>query len=162
MLDKQLDCEGIDISAEKGKVNIIELEELVPYMNETPITDQSFIDCKFERIDVTVEESGDESFHYYVYEFGGTYDPSLISAKNFTGVQLFNEEYKTWHTEGELQMLFMLFLKEEGETVKWTTHPALYDKAEIKKYGEKKYQEYKDSLSKDDKEYLENKYGKMK
>jgi hypothetical protein len=25
--DKQLDCEGIDISAEKGKVNIIELEE---------------------------------------------------------------------------------------------------------------------------------------
>ena len=25
--DKQLDCEGIDISAEKGKVDIIELEE---------------------------------------------------------------------------------------------------------------------------------------
>ena len=32
----------------------------------------------------------------------------------------------------------------------------------IKKYGEKKYQEYKDSLSKDDKEYLENKFGTMK
>ena len=46
---KQLDCEGIDISAEKGKINIIELEELVPYMNETPITEQTFIDCKFER-----------------------------------------------------------------------------------------------------------------
>ena len=114
-MDKQLDCEGIDISAEKGKVNIIELEELVPYMNETPITEQSFIDCKFERIDVTVEESGDESFHYYVYEFDGTYDTSLISAKNFTGVQLSSEEYKTWYTEGELQMLFMLFLKEENE-----------------------------------------------
>jgi hypothetical protein len=39
---------------------------------------------------------------------------------------------------------------------------SLYSKDEIKKYGEKKYQEYKDSLSKDDKEYLENKYGKMK
>ena len=64
---KQLDCEGIDISAEKGKINIIELEKL-----------------------------------------------------------------------------------------------SLYSKDEIKKYGEKKYQEYKDSLSKDDKEYLENKYGKMK
>jgi len=113
--DKQLDCEGIDISVEKGKVNIIELEELLPYMNETSITEQTFIDCKFERIDVTAEESGDESFHYYVYEFGGTYDASLISAKNFTGVQLFNEEYKTWYTEGELQMLFMLFLKEEKE-----------------------------------------------
>ena len=45
---------------------------------------------------------------------------------------------------------------------KLATHPALYDKDEIKKYGEKKYQEYKDSLSKDDKEYLENKFGKMK
>ena len=65
--NKQLDCEGIDISAEKGKINIIELEKL-----------------------------------------------------------------------------------------------SLYTKDQIKKYGEKKYQEYKDSLSKDDKEYLENKYGKMK
>ena len=107
---KQLDCEGIDISAEKGKVNI---EEIAPYMNETPICEQTFIDCKFERVDVSAEESGDEAFHYYSYEFGTTYDPALISAKNFTGVQLFNEEYKTWHTEGELQLLFMLFLKEE-------------------------------------------------
>ena len=106
---KQLDCEGIDISAEKGKVNI---EEIAPYMNETPICEQTFIDCKFERVDVSAEESGDEAFHYYSYEFGTTYDPSLISAKNFTGVQLFNEEYKTWHTEGELQLLFMVFLKE--------------------------------------------------
>ena len=65
--NKQLDCEGIDISAEKGKINIIELEKL-----------------------------------------------------------------------------------------------SLYTKDQIKKYGEKKYQEYKDSLSKDDKEYLENKFGKMK
>ena len=111
--DKQLDCEGIDISAEKGKVNIIELEELVPYMNETLITEQSFIDCKFERIDVTAEESGGDEFHYYTYDFGTTYEPSLISEMDFTGVQLFNEEYKTWYTEGELQLLFMLFLKEE-------------------------------------------------
>ena len=90
----------------------IELEEIAPYMNETPICEQTFIDCGFERIDVSVEESGDEAFHYYSYEFGTTYDPALISAKNFTGVQLFNEEYKTWHTEGELQLLFMVFLKE--------------------------------------------------
>ena len=121
--DKQLDCEGIDISATepdnvmipKGKINTVAIEDIIPYMNETPITEQSFIDCKFERVDVSAEESGDESFHYYTYDFGTTYDPSLISAKNFTGVQLFNEEYKTWYTEGELQMLFMLFLKEENE-----------------------------------------------
>jgi hypothetical protein len=74
---KQLDCEGIDISAEKGKVNIVDIPG-----------------------------------------FEGTMD--------------------------ELEKL------------------SLYSKDEIKKYGEKKYQEYKDSLSKDDKEYLENKYGKMK
>ena len=111
--DKQLDCEGIDISAKKGKINTVAIEDIIPYMNETRITEQSFIDGKFERVDVSAEESGDESFHYYTYDFGTTYDPSLISAKNFTGVQLFNEEYKTWYTEGELQMLFMLFLKEE-------------------------------------------------
>jgi|3_EtaG_2_1085321.scaffolds.fasta_scaffold321829_2 hypothetical protein len=110
-----IDCEGIDISVEKGKINTVAIEDIIPHINETPITEQSFIDCKFERVDVSAEESGDESFHYYVYEFGGTYDPSLISAKNFTGVQLFNEEYKTWYTEGELQMLFMLFWKEENE-----------------------------------------------
>ena len=39
MLDKQLDCEGIDISAEKGKVNIIELEELVPYIKIIALSD---------------------------------------------------------------------------------------------------------------------------
>jgi len=94
------------------KMKTIAIEEIAPYMNETPICEQTFIDCKFERVDVSAEESGDDEFHYYIYEFGTTYDPSLISAKNFTGVQLFNEEYKTWYTEGELQLLFMLFLKE--------------------------------------------------
>ena len=90
----------------------VELEEIAPYMNETPICEQTFIDCGFERIDVPEEESGGDKFHYYTYDFGATYEPSLISEMDFTGVQLFNEEYKTWHTEGELQLLFMLFLKD--------------------------------------------------
>jgi len=111
----ELDCEGVNMDALRGKIDIVAIEDIIPYMNETPITEQSFIDCKFERVDVTAEESGDDVFHYYVYEFGGTYDPSLISTDNFTGVQLFNEEYKTWYTEGELQLLFMLFLKDENE-----------------------------------------------
>ena len=38
-----------------------------------------------------------------------------MSTEDFTGVNIFNltEDYKTWYTEGELQLLFMLFLKEE-------------------------------------------------
>jgi len=91
----------------------VAIEEMAPYMNETPICEQTFIDCGFERIDVPPEESGDDEFHYYIYTFGATYDPSLISEMDFTGVQLLNEEYKTWYTEGELQLLFMLFLKKE-------------------------------------------------
>lgn len=93
----------------------IALEEIAPYMNETPICEQTFIDCGFTRVDVPAEESGGDEFHYYTYDFGTTYDPSLTSEMDFTGVQLFSEEYKTWHTEGELQLLFMLFLKEEEQ-----------------------------------------------
>jgi hypothetical protein len=92
----------------------VAIEEIAPYMNETPICEQTFIDCGFERVDVSAEESGDDMpTHYYTYDFGTTYEPSLISEMDFTGVQLFNEEYKTWYTEGELQLLFMVFLKEE-------------------------------------------------
>ncbi len=92
----------------------VAIEEIAPYMDETPISEQTFIDCGFKRVDVPEEESGDDEFHYYTYDFGTTYEPSLISIDGFTGVQLFSEEYKIWHTEGELQLLFMLFLK-EGE-----------------------------------------------
>jgi hypothetical protein len=38
-----------------------------------------------------------------------------MSNEDFSGVNIFNltEDYKTWHTEGEMVLLFMLFLKEE-------------------------------------------------
>jgi hypothetical protein len=64
------------------------------------------------------------------------------------------DEYHQLLLEVGLNTILERFLKKEKLS--------LYSKDEIKKYGEKKYQEYKDSLSKDDKEYLENKYGKMK
>ena len=34
------------------------------------MTDQTFIDLGFERIDVPVEESGDVPFHYYTLDIG--------------------------------------------------------------------------------------------
>jgi len=96
----------------------IVLEDYMPWINETPITEQTFIDSGFERTDVSIEESGaDAPSHYYTYDFGTSYDPVLMSNPDFTGVNIFNltEDYKTWNTEGELQMLFMLFLKEEKD-----------------------------------------------
>jgi hypothetical protein len=94
----------------------VELTELLPFMNGTPITEQTFIDFGFKRTDVSIEESGeDEPSYYYTFEFGDTYAPTLMSTEDFTGVNIFNltEDYKTWKTEGELQLLFMLLLKEE-------------------------------------------------
>jgi hypothetical protein len=96
----------------------VEIEELIPYMNETPIAEQTFIDGGFKRTDVSIEESGEDTpSHYYTYEFGDSYDPVLMSTEDFTGVNIFNltEDYKTWYTEGELDLLFMLFLKEDSE-----------------------------------------------
>ena len=40
----------------RNKMKTIELEEIAPYMNETPICEQTFIDCGFERVDVPAEE----------------------------------------------------------------------------------------------------------
>jgi hypothetical protein len=94
----------------------VAIEELVPFMNETKITERTFIDYGFDRTDVSTAESGEvEPSHYYTYEFGDSYDPVLMSDEDFSGVNIFNltEDYKTWHTEGEMVLLFMLFLKEE-------------------------------------------------
>ena len=91
------------------------LEDYMFWINETPITEQTFIDYGFERTDVSPEESGaDAPSHYYTYDFGTSYDPVLMSNTDFTGVNIFNltEDYKTWKTKGELEMLFTLFRKE--------------------------------------------------
>jgi hypothetical protein len=101
---------GLDLLKQIGVVNRWEY---------TPITEQTFIDCDFKRTDVSMEESGEDApSHYYTFDFGSTYDPTLMSNEDFTGVNIFNltEDYKTWKTEGELQLLFLLFLKEEKTT----------------------------------------------
>ena len=42
--------------------------------------EQDLVDLGFERIDVPAEESGDEAFYYYTYDF--TKDFSMISSDN--------------------------------------------------------------------------------
>lgn len=42
--------------------------------------EQDLIDLGFERIDISAEESGDEAFYYYTYDF--TRDFFLISCTN--------------------------------------------------------------------------------
>jgi ADP-dependent phosphofructokinase/glucokinase len=42
--------------------------------------EQDLVDLGFERTDVSAEESGDEAFYYYTYEF--TKDFSMISSDN--------------------------------------------------------------------------------
>jgi len=93
---------------------VVELTELFPYMDETLITEDTFIKFGFERTDVSIEESGGEPYHFYTFDFGGSYDPTLISADNFNGFQFFTyDHYKTWRTEGELKMMLMLFVGDE-------------------------------------------------
>jgi hypothetical protein len=41
--------------------------------------EQDLIDLKFERIDVGIEESGYEAYHYYAYDIG---DVSFITNSN--------------------------------------------------------------------------------
>ena len=91
------------------------IEELIRNVDKTPICEHTFIDYGFKRTDVSIEESGEDGpFHYYTYDFGTTYDPTLISTDNFTGVNIFNltEDYKTWKTNGELQFLLTLLSKD--------------------------------------------------
>jgi len=102
----------------ENKMKTVDITELMPWLDETPITEQTFIDCEFKRTDVSMEESGEDApSHYYTYNFGTSYDPVLMSTEDFNGVNIFNltEDYKTWKTEGELQLLFLLFLKEEKD-----------------------------------------------
>jgi hypothetical protein len=59
--------------------------------------EQDIVDLGFKRVDVTAEESGDDAFYYYTYDFGnGTL--SLISNANNEvidgrwGIEIFEDE----------------------------------------------------------------------
>lgn len=87
----------------------VALEDLVPFMDETPINEQTFIDFGFERCDV---DEKDSEFHYYTLVLGtdksGMISLCLDSSDDFSEVLLWDTE-KSWKTVGELKTLLMLF-----------------------------------------------------
>jgi hypothetical protein len=59
--------------------------------------EQDLIKLGFERTDVNKEESGDEDFHYYTYDFGLSRSISLITSANtdvdeYWSVEIFEDE----------------------------------------------------------------------
>lgn len=65
--------------------------------------EEDLISLGFERTDVSKEESGDEAFYYYTYDFGLKYGISLISCddaeakENGWFVEIFEDDKVSWH-----------------------------------------------------------------
>lgn len=62
--------------------------------------EEDLISLGFNRTDVSAEESGDEAFYYYDYDFGGKSFISLISCDNhqaegdgYWSVEIFEDDY---------------------------------------------------------------------
>ncbi|MBC8437163.1 hypothetical protein H8D85_02445 [bacterium] len=91
----------------------INIEEIAPYMDERPITEEILEEREFEKVEVTAEESGGKWFTYYTYDFfpDKPYnDLSLISNKDEDGnliVKLFPYEYPVFKTAGGIAMIQM-------------------------------------------------------
>lgn len=94
----------------------VALEDLVPFMDETPVTEQTFIDFEFERFDFKGEKEGEPDYHYYTRalctDSSGYISLCLDSSDDFSEVLLFDTE-KSFKTVGELKMLLMLFLQDK-------------------------------------------------
>lgn len=65
--------------------------------------EQDLISLGFERTDVSKEESGDEAFYYYTYDFGFKYGVSLISCDDLEAkedgwfVEIFEDDQVRWY-----------------------------------------------------------------
>ncbi len=90
----------------------VALEDIVPFMDETPITEQTFIDFGFERCDVKGEKEGEPDYHYYTHvlcnDSMGYISLCLDSSDDFNEALLFDTD-RSFKTVGELKMLLMLF-----------------------------------------------------
>ncbi len=91
----------------------VELEKLVPYMDERELTDEVLEELGFTRVDMTIEETGeDEDFYYYELELfpNDTFnDITLLSDDNNKTkvVKLFPYEKPEFKTAGGVKTLLM-------------------------------------------------------
>jgi len=96
-----------------SKYNTIELSELIPYMDETPISYERLEELDFKRIEVSIEESGaDEPFFYYEYNVypDNPYDDLALLSSEKDGkitVTLFPHEKPEFKTMGGLKTILM-------------------------------------------------------
>jgi hypothetical protein len=78
------------------------------------LTEKILLEIGFEKINVSREESGDEPYHYFVYEFSTDIfnDLSLISnegKEGFYTVELFNSNgYGYCETKEEVEILIKI------------------------------------------------------
>ncbi len=91
----------------------VELEKLVPYMDERELTDEVLEELGFTRVDMTIEETGeDEDFYYYELELfpNDTFnDITLLSDDNNKTkvVKLFPYDKPEFKTAGGVKTLLM-------------------------------------------------------
>ena len=91
----------------------VELEELIPYMDERELTDEVLEELGFTKVDMTIEETGaDEDFYYYELELfpndiNG--DLTLLSDDNNKTkvVKLFPYDKPEFKTAGGVKTLLM-------------------------------------------------------
>lgn len=99
------------------KVNI---EDIVPYMDETPLTDKVLEDMGFEKMIIPIEEiEGDEDFYYYeldLFPNDVNGDLALISTDNNKDktIQLFPYNKPVFKTKGSVEMLLILLKGDEN------------------------------------------------
>ena len=91
----------------------VELEKLVPYMDERELTDEVLEELGFTRVDMTIEETGeDEDFYYYELKLfpNDTFnDITLLSDDNNKTkvVKLFPYDKPEFKTAGGVKTLLM-------------------------------------------------------
>ena len=97
-------------------VEITTIEDLIPYMDETPISADGLEELDFKRIEISVEESGaDKPFVYYEYEIfpDNPYDDlALLSDEvkeggEITSVTLFPHDKPVFKTMGGVKTILM-------------------------------------------------------
>jgi len=107
------------VSDTVGKINqltetkTVELAELIPYMDERPLTDDVLEELEFDRIEVSPEESGaDGDFYYYelqLFPDDVFNDIALITSDNNADkiIRLFPYDKPIFKTAGGIKTLLM-------------------------------------------------------